>query len=164
MGCPACGEPVGEDSDICPHCGANMTAADSAAGQTVGGGDSPERTSLGLEPNLAGAFSYSLTFVSGIVFYYLAADEFVRFHAAQSLVVFGGLFSLNLLMSILQSVVAAVPGVGPTLSVVLGALSSGLTLLAFGLWILLMVAAFRGRQFALPFVEGVVTDLASRRE
>lgn len=164
MACPACGNPVAEDSNICPHCGARVTTTDSAAEQTAADSESRHRTALRLEPNLAGAFSYSLTFVSGIVFYYLADDEFVRFHAAQSIVAFGGLFTLNLLVSVIQGIMAPVPGIGPTLSVVLGALSSALTLVAFCLWILLMVAAFRGRRFALPFVEGIVTDLASGRE
>lgn len=160
MGCPACGEPVADDED-CPHCGADLTdandPADSETLQAGPDGDGPDGRVLGLDRNLAAGFSYSLTFASGIVFYHVADDEFVRFHAVQSVVVFGGLFTLLFVLSILEWFVAPLPGAG----VVLGTLSSALTVLAFALWIVLMVTAFRGRRFALPFVDGVVEKFAS---
>lgn len=154
MDCPACGDPVADD--ICPNCGAVVSGENTAAG-----GDDRDRSVLGLNRNLAGAFSYSLTFVSGVVFYALADDEFVRFHAAQSVVAFGGLFTLNLFVSFLQGAVATVPGVGPALAAVLGGLSAVVTLVAFGLWVFLMITAFQGRQFELPLVGGVVDGVTS---
>jgi uncharacterized membrane protein len=154
MDCPVCGGPVTDDT--CPSCGADVRD-----GNTAGDGDGRNQTVLGLDRNLAGAFSYSLTFVSGVVFYVLADDEFVRFHAAQSVVAFGGLFTLNLLVSFLQGATATTPGVGPALAAVLGGLSAVVTLVAFGLWILLMVTASRGRRVALPLVGGLVDGVVS---
>lgn len=154
MDCPACGDPVADDT--CPNCGAHVPDE-----STAGDGDGRDRTVLGLDRNLAGAFSYSLTFVSGFVFYALADDEFVRFHAAQSVVAFGGLFTFNLLVSFLQGAVATVPGFDPALAAVLGGLSTVVTLVAFGLWIFLMIAAFQGRQFKLPLIGGVIDGAAS---
>jgi uncharacterized membrane protein len=163
MSCPACGEPVADDDAICSHCGAKLRAGsttDTTGERSTEGGGNPEKTVLGLERNIAGAFSYSLTFVSGLVFYLLSDDEFVRFHAAQSTIVFGVLFTLNLVVSFLQGVVALVPEAGPTLTVVFGALSGGLSLLAFGLWILLMIKAYQGERFQVPFVESVLDGFA----
>jgi uncharacterized membrane protein len=55
----------------------------------------PQKTSIGLDENVAGALAYALGWITGIAFL-LAEPEnrFVRFHAAQSAVVFGALSAL----------------------------------------------------------------------
>ena len=110
-------------------------------------------TTLGLPANLAGAMSYSLTFVTGLAFYLLEEDEFVRFHAAQSTITFGGLFSVSLLFSLLEPFVAAVSG---TVAAVLSATAFVVAVVAVGLWIGLMFSAYRGRRTAVPVVGRVV--------
>jgi uncharacterized membrane protein len=124
-----------------------------------GGRDSSTRT-LGLTPPVAGALSYSLTFVTGIVFYLVAEDRFVRFHAAQSILVFGLLAALNVLLSVLIGLVAAVPGAGSILVRVLGALAALLGPVGVVLWIVLMYLAFRGDEYAVPVVGRVAHRLA----
>ena len=51
----------------------------------------------GLPKNTAAALSYVLGWITGIVFLLLEKDPFVRFHAMQSIIVFGGLMILSLL-------------------------------------------------------------------
>ena len=59
-----------------------------------------ERTSLGLDANLAAALSYLLGFVSGIIVLVLEKDNrFVRFHALQSVLAFGGITLLWVLLN-----------------------------------------------------------------
>ena len=49
-----------------------------------------EKTSTGLDENIAGLLCYVLGWVSGIVFILIEREnKFVRFHAIQSIVVFG---------------------------------------------------------------------------
>ena len=58
-----------------------------------------EKTSTGLDANLAAALSYLLGFVSGAVFLVLEKENrFVRFHALQSVLAFGGVTLLWVLL------------------------------------------------------------------
>ena len=88
----------------------------------------------GLPKNTAAALSYVLGWITGIVFLLLEKDPFVRFHAMQSIIVFGGLMILSLL-----------PVVGWILSplVMIG---------GFILWLVLIFKAYQGEQFMLPVV------------
>ena len=49
-----------------------------------------EKTSMGLDENVAGLLCYVLWWVSGLAIFLLETEnKFVRFHAMQSIVVFG---------------------------------------------------------------------------
>ena len=59
------------------------------------------KTSLGIEPHIATFLSYFLGF-TGIIFYLLEEEnKFVRFHAFQSMAVFGLIFVLSTLVATL---------------------------------------------------------------
>ncbi|MBF0490659.1 MAG: DUF4870 domain-containing protein [Candidatus Omnitrophica bacterium] len=104
-----------------------------------------EKTSTGLQANVAALLSYVLGFITGIVFFVIEKDnKFVRFHAMQSIVVSGSLF-------VAQIVLRFVPFVG-------FALSSLLSLLGLALWIILMIKAYQGELFKLP----VAGDIAEK--
>lgn len=101
---------------------------------------SKDTSSTGLEPNIAGALTYLLGFVTGILFLVLEKQsKFVRFHAMQSIITFGGLF-------VLQIVLQIVP--------ILGALLSFFIIfpLSVLLWAFLMYKAFSGDKFKLPYI------------
>jgi uncharacterized membrane protein len=98
---------------------------------------SQEASSTGLDPNIAGLLCYLLGLITGIVFLVIEKENrYVRFHAYQSLAVFGALFALSLIARL-------IPVVGPVVSVLLAPV--GLIL-----WILLMVKAYQGERFKLP--------------
>ncbi|WP_237713318.1 SHOCT domain-containing protein [Halococcus hamelinensis] len=104
---------------------------------------------LGLDADVVAAISYVLWFVSGIAVYVLEDDRTLRFHAAQSIVVFGGLWVLNVFFGVF-----AIVGIGS----VGAALSSLLSLLGVGLWVFLVATAYRGETRRIP----VAADLADR--
>jgi len=102
-------------------------------------------TASGLAPNVAGALSYLLTPLTGIVFLLLEKNNpFVRFHAMQS-TVFGVAW---IVLWIAVWVLAMIPVLGWIagflLSIVLG-------FGGFILWVLLMVKAFQGQEWELPW-------------
>jgi len=47
----------------------------------------PSAGGQGLAPNVAGALSYVLGFITGVIFLIISKDKFVRFHAMQSIIV-----------------------------------------------------------------------------
>jgi len=107
----------------------------------------PETSSTGLAPNLAGALAYLLGPITGIVFLVVEKDSrFVRFHAMQSTITFGGLF-------VIQVVLNLVPFIGWAVS---GLIIFPLSVL---LWAFLMFKAFSGEMFKLP----TIGDMAERQ-
>lgn len=107
--------------------------------------DSSKKTSTGLDENVAALLSYVAWWVSGIVFLILEPDnKFVRFHAIQSIVVFGAVTLAAVIISLL-------PIVGGFLGFVIWAIG-------IALWIVLMVKAYQGARFKIP----VAGDLAER--
>ena len=102
-------------------------------------------TSIGMQPNLEGLLCYFFGFITGLVFYFVEKkNKFVRFHAMQSIVVFGSFFVANLVLLVL-----------PVLGVIIGGL---LSLLSLVLWILLMIKAYQGEMFKLP----IAGDIAEK--
>ena len=78
-----------------------------------------------------------LSFVTGIVFLVVEKENrFVRFHAYQSLAVFGALFLLSL-----------IAGFIPVIGSLIGFLLGPVWLI---LWILLMIKAYQGERFKIP--------------
>lgn len=103
------------------------------------------KSSLGIDAHVAGLLSYLGGFVTGIIFFLLEKkSRFVRFHAMQSMLIFGAL-----------AVFQAASGFLPFLQFALALVS----VLSFVLWIVLMVKAYQGEMFKLP----VVGDLAEKQ-
>jgi uncharacterized membrane protein len=110
------------------------------------------KTSLGLEENLEGALCYVLGLVTGIVFLVLEKEsKFVRFHAVQSIIVFGGLWILSFVLGVAFSFSWALISLG-------FALTQLINLVALAIWIVCMYKAYKGEVFKLP----VVGDIAER--
>lgn len=85
--------------------------------------------------NTNAALTYLAGWITGLVFLLIEKEnDFIRFHAAQSLLTFG---VLNL--------VAFIPFLGWVASLLIGPL-------ALVLWIVLMVKAYQGERFKLPLV------------
>ena len=97
-----------------------------------------DKTSIGLDPNVAGLLCYVLGWLSGIIIFILERDnQYVRFHALQSIIVFG---ALNIAISLLTWI----PIIGGFFGAVFG-------ITIFILWIVLMVKAYQGEKFKIPW-------------
>ena len=119
-------------------------------------------TTTGLEPTVAGALSYLLGPITGVLFYVLEPeDAFVRFHAVQSTLVFGGLFVASLVFSVVLTLASFVPGVGWIAAAVLGIGSLLLTPVAFLAWVFLMYKAYQGEEYGVPLVGSYARQYAA---
>lgn len=97
-----------------------------------------EKTSTGLDENVAGLLCYVLGWISGLVFVLIEKEsKFVRFHALQSIYVFG-------VLTIAGIILGWIPFIGVVLSPLIGALS-------IVLWIVLMIKAYQGKMYKLPW-------------
>jgi uncharacterized membrane protein len=147
--CTKCGAAVADNAAFCPACGATQGAAAATTSPAVS-------SQTGMAENVAGLLCYLLGWVTGLIFYLIDKRPFVRFHAAQSIVVFGGLNILSYILGMFLGVSAmshAWTGVGT--GVILLHLLNLLTLI---LWIFLMVKAYQGEKFRVP----IAADLADK--
>lgn len=110
--------------------------------------ETKDKTSTGLEQNLEALLCYVLGWVTGIIFLLLEKDnKFIRFHAVQSIIVFGA-------YTVIAIILGFIPIVGWIINLLLG-------IAAFILWIVLMVKAYNGQMYKLP-VAGDIADRNSK--
>ena len=103
------------------------------------------KTSTGMQPNVTALLSYLFGWITGLIFYLIEKEnKFVRFHAMQSMLVFGALMAFIFIL-------AFVPVIG-------WALIPVIYVIELILWIVLMVKAYQGEKFKLP----VAGDIAEQ--
>ncbi len=92
----------------------------------------------GLNQNTAAALSYVLGFITGLFFFLTSKNKYVRFHAMQSTV-----------LSIILTVISYVLGYLPLLGAMLSPLVSLASLI---LWIVMIIKAYKGEKYKLPYI------------
>ena len=126
------------------------------------------KTSMGLEPNIAGLLCYALGWLSGLIFFFAEKDnKFVRFHALQSIIVSGCLTLFYIIMSSIQSALFTAAwrtyGGGGALLAFSGFIGLILTLFGlatFALWVFLMYKAYQNETFKLPIAGNIAEKQA----
>ena len=102
-----------------------------------------EKSSTGLDANIAGMLCYFGFFITGILFLVLEKQSsYVRFHAMQSTFAFIGLFAAH--------------WVGLLVPVLGWVFSCLVQMAAIGVWIFMMVKAFQGERYKLPIAGDMV--------
>jgi uncharacterized membrane protein len=153
--CAKCGSAVADGAGFCPKCGATQGAA---AGGSAAPAAPPAATSGSgqMEENVAGLLCYVLGWITGIIFFFIDKRPFVRWNAAQSIVVFGGIHIIYFILAAFLGFSVVAGGVG---GFSLGLLLYPLVgLVSFILWILLMVKAYGHQKFRVP----IAADLAEK--
>lgn len=159
--CTKCGAAIADNASFCGSCGAAQGAAPSAAPVPAtaapSGSAAPAAAAQSqMAENVAGFLSYILGWITGLIFYFVDKRPYVRFHAAQSIVVFGGLHIIYLVLGMFLGFSLFAGGwTGFSFG---WALYGLLDLLAFVLWILLMIKAYQGERFRVP----IAADLAEK--
>ena len=123
-------------------------------------GDLTGPTSTGVDARLSALLCYLAWWVSGVVFLVIEQEHrAVRFHAAQSVVLFGGFTAVIVLLT-----VASVAGlfISPTIFQAVWMFSYLVWLGAVLLWVLVLVKTFRGESWRVPFAGDLAARIASR--
>ncbi|MGB8324676.1 MAG: DUF4870 domain-containing protein [Candidatus Acidiferrum sp.] len=149
--CKACGQEIGA-ATFCPKCGASQT------GGVVAPAAVPVASPTeGLQENVAGLLCYALGWLTGIIFLLIDKRPWVKFHAAQSIVVFGGLMIIRIALAFMSTMIGGVIGYGFA-----GLILMAVGLLTFVLWILLMVKAYQHQTFKVPIAAGIAEGIAGK--
>jgi uncharacterized membrane protein len=151
--CSKCGGEVATGVAFCPKCGQAQVG-----GQVT---QTSQSSQTGMAENVAGLLCYVFGWITGIIFFLIDKRPYVRFHAAQSIVVFGGLHIITVALGIMFG--AGFMMMGGWGAFGLGAALYGLiNLVAFILWILLMVKAYQGEKFQVPVAAGIAQSIAGK--
>ena len=102
-------------------------------------------TSIGMQPNIEAGLSYVLGWVTGLIFFLAEKqNRFVRFHAMQSILFFGGLTVIRIILGVI--------GDFPVLGFFAGLVGVAVGIIGLVGYIVLLINAFQGRYFKLPIV------------
>ena len=97
----------------------------------------------GIQENVAGLLCYLFGWVSGIIFLQVDKRPFVKFHAAQSIVVLGSLHAIHFVLRFTHFFLFSF------------GFHALLELVGFVLWIVLMIKAFQHEMFRVPIAAGI---------
>jgi uncharacterized membrane protein len=151
--CSKCGGSVADGAAFCPQCGTPAGGGGAVAVVPAAGG---------LNENVAGLLCYVVGWITGIIFLIIDKRPFVRFHAAQSIVVFGVLHLVSMVISY---------GFVGTLHFGFGAVGFwsvwvlilwAVNIVSLILWILLMVTAFQGKRVEIPIAANIAKSIVGR--
>ncbi len=151
MVCSKCSAESPEGNRFCPQCGSSLVQGSQDAGAGPAGlqpglalraassrPGAAAANAASMQPNVAASLCYALGPVTGLAFTILEKESrLVRFHAMQSMVVFGA-------ATVGLVVFCVLPVVGPLLGLTFG-------MLWLTLAIVMMVKAYHWESFKLPF-------------
>ena len=140
--CKSCGQDIGAAS-FCPKCGASQSVAATPVAVPLAA------SSEGLAENVAGLLCYALGWVTGLVFLLIDKRPWVKFHAAQSIAVFGGLTVIRIGLLFMTHFM------GWGIQALLG-------LIGFILWIFLMVKAYQHETVRIPIAADIADSIAGK--
>jgi uncharacterized membrane protein len=162
MFCSKCGAKNPERAKFCSKCGAELGVA---AMPTEDIAKLEAESSTGMSANQAGFLCYALGWITGIVFVVLEKKStFVKFHAWQSIMTFGVLTVAHLVLStILGEIAAATLPVSFGLAIFATAMGWIIGILGFILWIILMIQAYQGKKWKVPWAGDWAEKQASRQ-
>lgn len=116
-----------------------------------------EKSSTGLDANVAGLLAYLFGWVSGLVFFLIEKNSVtVRFHALQSLLLSGAFLALWILVTILSVILHMIKLAA--LAKVIGFLLPLIGLAVFAVTIICMIKAYQNEKLKLP----VIGDIAEK--
>jgi|SRR5271165_2977931 len=153
--CTKCGAVVDDGSAFCGACGAPQAAASGGSGSLPQAVHAPAQSQM--SENVAATLSYALGWLTGLIFYLIDKRPYVRFHAAQSMVVFGGIHILTFIIGAFFGLSWLTGGwAGFSFGL---AFYRILNVVALVLWIVLMIKAHQGERFRVPVAANLAESI-----
>jgi uncharacterized membrane protein len=119
-------------------------------------------SSTGLPSNVAAALA-CIPLIGGIIFYVLEKrDSFVRFYAMQSIIFGGAWVMFDIVVRILHSIFAAIPGLRYVLLALLTLVWALITIAFLVVFIISVIKAFSGVRWDIPYIGPMARDQVDR--
>jgi uncharacterized membrane protein len=119
-----------------------------------------QSSTTGIDARLASVLCYSLWWVTGLLFLILERrDRFVRFHAAQSLVLFGG---LSLVLAAIGAFSAVALVLSNQMYQIVQAAGNLIWVAAAAVWLVLVLKAWRGETWRVPLFAALADAIVEK--
>ena len=120
-------------------------------------------TETGLSENVAGLLCYALFWITGLIFLLIDKRAFVRFHAAQSLITFGALNVLSIIVLMMFGMGFVFGGPFRWGSFGAGAALRGLIdIVCLVAWIVGMIKAYQHERFRFPIAADIADQIVGK--
>lgn len=114
--------------------------------------EQPVSPTTGLPRNIAAGLACIFTLVGGIIFLVIERkDRFVRFYAIQSILLGGLAILVSLAVAVVTFIFSHIPFVGELLNGVLRFINYGFSLAWFVVYVVVVVKAFLGKEWLVPY-------------
>jgi uncharacterized membrane protein len=161
--CSSCGAQVADTASFCPACGKPAAPVQPTAPSQGSAGAAPATavaaaSTGGLEDNVAGLLAY-ITIIPAILFLVMEPynkKPFVRFHSFQCIFLHVAAIVVGIAAMILSAVLAFIPIFGHLVMLLIWPV---IWLGFFVLWLVLLMKAYQGQMWKLPFIG----DLAEKQ-
>ena len=117
-------------------------------------------TTLGLDERLERSLAYLFGWVSGLILFLFERNRNVRWHAMQSMAVFGPLSILVFLLNLIKGLLHLIPVLSVVTDFGLGLLITVIWFVIIGLGIWLIIMAWFRPNYRLPFVSDWISKWA----
>ncbi len=177
--CSKCGTQVVGDATFCVKCGKRLNPGQplanavycgkcgqplpSAAGISKSPSANPSGAELAIPQNYAAPMCYLFGWMSGLVMYFVDKRTAVRFHAAQSMIVFGALNIAGFVAG-RYSRDAFISSGQQTGAMIAFAAFALICFTALAFWIIFIVKSFEKTAFRLPVVARLADLLAGKAQ
>jgi uncharacterized membrane protein len=142
---PSQQEPYGQQQYGQPPYGQQQQSYQQPYGAPYAAASGTPGSTMNMQQNTAAGLSYLFGWITGLIFFLMEKqNRFVRFHAMQSILFFGGLTVLEIALNVVSSF-AYIPLFFTCVYGLIG-------LVGFVGWIVLMVNGFQGKYFKLPVI------------
>lgn len=120
-------------------------------------------TQSGLTENVAGLLCYVLGWITGLIFLLIDNRSFVRFHAAQSLVTFGALNIISIILTV-GFIGGGMFGGAFSWSAFSfwAAIRSVVSLVALVAWVVGMIKAYQHERFRFPIAADIADQIVGK--
>lgn len=119
----------------------------------------PTPPTSGMQPNVAAGIASLFTWLGGLIILLMKpADQWVRFVAVQSIVMFGAWVAAYIVLTIIGAIFGHIPGVGVIVALVLVIAFLVLNIGYLVLWLMQTIRAFQGQATRFP----VISDWTDR--
>jgi len=175
--CSKCGTKVVGDATFCVKCGTRLKPGQApanavycgkcgqplphTAGISLGASANPSAAELAIPNNYAASICYLFGWMSGLVMYFVDKRPSVRFHAAQSMIVFGALNIAGFVAGH-YSRDAFLSGGQQIKSIIAFAAFGLVCFTALALWIVFIVKTFEKSAFRFPIAAGLADRMAGK--
>jgi uncharacterized membrane protein len=109
-------------------------------------------TTFGLNERLERVLAYAFGWISGLLLFLFEKNRNVRWHALQSMIVFGSLTALFVVVNVLKWMLSGIWLLNLVTNFGLGLLSSMILWAGLLLWFWLIVMTWLHRDYQLPFL------------